>query len=97
MHLTPPPLLLPPPQYFLGKMGVVEDILLGPTSLLQAEGMAKWQEGKVFDLGDHPPRVSGIKVYQSDDDEAILELPMMWGASAQVGGGRGGPCGSSGE
>jgi hypothetical protein len=37
-----------------------------------------------LDLGPYPPRFAGVKVYDTKDDEVIMEAPVQWGSSAKV-------------
>lgn len=37
-----------------------------------------------FTIGSHPPRLAGIKSYNTPDDEVMLETPIIWGSNSQV-------------
>ena len=37
-----------------------------------------------LDLGPHPMRLAGLKVYDTKDDEVIMEAPVQWGSSVKV-------------
>jgi hypothetical protein len=37
-----------------------------------------------LDLGPLPLRLAGIKVYDTKDDEVILEAPVQWGSAVKV-------------
>lgn len=71
----------------LGKIpalgGVLQDITLGGHSLLDADHRdAVWERAsKELHLGDHPVRVAGMKVYETNEDTCILETPLMWGGN----------------
>eukprot|EP00879_Flechtneria_rotunda_P030315 GHRR01032936.1.p1 GENE.GHRR01032936.1~~GHRR01032936.1.p1 ORF type:complete len:358 (+),score=59.35 GHRR01032936.1:742-1815(+) len=65
-------------------LGVVEDITLGPHSLMDAEHLDPHITEKYFTLGDHPIRVGGMKVYRTTEESCILEMPYIWGSSMAV-------------
>ena len=63
----------------------VEDIVLGTKSLRGSEDFSTWVGGaKVFDIGPVPPRLGGIKTYDTSDDEVMIEMPLMWGSQSKV-------------
>ena len=37
-----------------------------------------------LDLGDFPLRLAGLKVYDTKDDEVIIEAPVQWGSAVKV-------------
>ena len=37
-----------------------------------------------LDLGEFPLRLAGLKVYDTKDDEVILEAPVQWGSAVKV-------------
>ena len=37
-----------------------------------------------LDLGHLPLRLAGLKVYDTKDDEVILEAPIQWGSAVKV-------------
>lgn len=37
-----------------------------------------------LDLGQFPPRLAGVKVYDTKDDEVILEAPLQWGSAVKA-------------
>lgn len=37
-----------------------------------------------LDLGETPLRLAGIKVYNTKDDEVIMECPIQWGSLMKV-------------
>lgn len=37
-----------------------------------------------LDLGALPLRLAGLKVYDTKDDEVILEAPIQWGSAIKV-------------
>ena len=37
-----------------------------------------------LDLGDLPLRLAGLKVYDTKDDEVIIEAPIQWGSAIKV-------------
>lgn len=39
---------------------------------------------ELIDFGTKPMRVAGVKVYNSVDDEVIMETPLCWGSNARV-------------
>jgi hypothetical protein len=59
--IAPPPHTHTRPQLPLPG-GLIEDITLGGTSLLDAEHLDPHLLDKYFTLGDHPIRVAGMKV-----------------------------------
>lgn len=38
----------------------------------------------LLDLGTMPLKLGGVKVYDTRDDEVILEAPIMWGSDAKA-------------
>lgn len=39
---------------------------------------------ELIDFGTKPMTVGGVKVYYSQDDEVIMESPLIWGSNAAV-------------
>ena len=39
---------------------------------------------ELIDFGTKPLRVGGIKVYDTTDDEVIMETAVVWGSNARV-------------
>lgn len=39
---------------------------------------------EILDMGSQPPAIGGAKSYATNNDEAILEAPMLWGGDARV-------------
>ncbi len=37
-----------------------------------------------FTIGSVPPRIGGIKCYDTSDDEVVLEVPLVWGSNCTV-------------
>ncbi|KAI8467075.1 MAG: C2 domain-containing protein [Monoraphidium minutum] len=64
--------------------GIIEDITLGGTSLLDAEHLDPHFLDKYFTLGDTPVRVAGMKVYTTHEDNCTMEMPIMWGSAMAV-------------
>eukprot|EP00878_Enallax_costatus_P009636 GHUV01010067.1.p1 GENE.GHUV01010067.1~~GHUV01010067.1.p1 ORF type:complete len:515 (+),score=110.80 GHUV01010067.1:357-1901(+) len=64
-----------------GVSGIIDDITLGPYSLMDAEHLDPHITDKYFSLGDHPVRVAGMKVYQTTEDTCIFETPVIWGSN----------------
>ncbi|GBF88447.1 hypothetical protein Rsub_01160 [Raphidocelis subcapitata] len=62
----------------------IEDITLGPHSLLDAEHHDALFQGRAFSLGSFPIRVAGMKVYTTSEDSCIMEMPVMWGSNAAI-------------
>jgi hypothetical protein len=63
----------------------IEDITLGPTSLLDADHADRAAlASRLFTLGDRPIRVAGMKVYSTAEDACTLETPLMWGSKAAI-------------
>ena len=44
---------------------------------------------KLFTVGGVAPRIGGMRVVPTSDDEVLLETSMIWGSQAQVRGGEG--------
>ncbi len=49
---------------------------------LQCRSPGMWPQD--FTVGAVPPRLGGIKSYDTSDDEVILEVPLLWGSTCQV-------------
>ncbi|KAF8055094.1 SYT1 [Scenedesmus sp. PABB004] len=67
-----------------GVLGILDDITLGPYSLMDAEHLDPHITEKYFTLGNHPVRVAGMKVYHTNDDSCIIETPAIWGSNMVV-------------
>lgn len=39
---------------------------------------------EVFDLGDSPLRVAGLKRYSTSQDEVIVDMPVQWGSQVDI-------------
>lgn len=72
----------------------IEDIFLGQYSLRGAASpeLRKYLKGKMFTLGGHAPKMEGIRVIPTADDELMLDLTAVWGSSMQASGNRNLPC-----
>jgi hypothetical protein len=64
--------------------GILEDITIGPHSLLDAVHLDEHYFEKYLTLGEHPVRVAGMKVYKTSQDTCIFETPVMWGSKMVV-------------
>lgn len=64
----------------------IEDILLGQYSLRggATPELRKYLKNKAFTLGKQAPKVEGIRVIPTSDDELLLDLTAVWGSSMQV-------------
>lgn len=62
----------------------VDDIMLGPISLLDKAHPDGLSSDKKFKLGTKAIRLGGMKVYSTSEDEVILELPVLWGADNEI-------------
>lgn len=65
------------------KYAFIEDVVLGTQSMKDNESWETWIRDKDFTIGSIPPRVGGIKSYNTSDDEVILEIPFVWGANCK--------------
>uniref|UniRef100_A0A7S0S0C1 C2 domain-containing protein n=1 Tax=Chlamydomonas leiostraca TaxID=1034604 RepID=A0A7S0S0C1_9CHLO len=66
------------------KFAFIEDIVLGTQSLKKPEeAWAAWVKDKDFDIGKIPPRMGGVKSYNTSDDEVVIETPLVWGSDCQ--------------
>lgn len=65
-------------------LALLDDITLGPYSIMDAEHLHPHIAEKYFTLGDHPTRVAGMKVYTTAEDSTIMEMPVVWGSNAVV-------------
>lgn len=63
-------------------LAILDDITLGPYSIMDAEHLHPHITEKYFTLGDFPVRVAGMKVYHTADETCILETPVVWGSNA---------------
>ncbi|KAG2431308.1 hypothetical protein HYH02_013439 [Chlamydomonas schloesseri] len=69
-----------------GKFAFVEDIFLGPHSLKHGKIDLKtnpFLADKLFTVGAVAPRIGGMRVVPTADDEVLLETSMIWGSQAQ--------------
>jgi hypothetical protein len=73
-------------------MAFIEDIVLGSQSM-HPDGVSgdntlrdysKWVKDKSFHMGTIAPRVGGIKVYETSEDEVVMEVPLIWGGNMKV-------------
>ncbi|KAG2430443.1 hypothetical protein HXX76_009966 [Chlamydomonas incerta] len=68
------------------KFAFVEDIFLGPHSLKHGKIDLKtnpFLADKLFTVGGVAPRIGGMRVVPTSDDEVLLETSMIWGSQAQ--------------
>lgn len=68
------------------QLSFVEDIVFG-TDAMHPSGVkdfSKWVKDKVFTVGSIPPRVGGIKLYDTSEDEVIIEVPLLFGSNVKV-------------
>ncbi|PNW75817.1 hypothetical protein CHLRE_12g559450v5 [Chlamydomonas reinhardtii] len=68
------------------KYAFVEDIFLGPHSLKHGKIDLKtnpFLADKLFTVGGVAPRIGGMRVVPTSDDEVLLETSMIWGSQAQ--------------
>eukprot|EP00882_Tetradesmus_deserticola_P015191 GHRQ01016176.1.p1 GENE.GHRQ01016176.1~~GHRQ01016176.1.p1 ORF type:complete len:457 (+),score=182.70 GHRQ01016176.1:470-1840(+) len=63
-------------------LSLIDDITLGPYSIMDADHLDPHIADKYFTLGDHPIRVAGMKVYSTAEDTCIMEMPLIWGSNA---------------
>mmetsp|Transcript_9432 Transcript_9432/g.22710 ORF Transcript_9432/g.22710 Transcript_9432/m.22710 type:complete len:583 (-) Transcript_9432:189-1937(-) len=47
-------------------------------------GVLEALDVECFDLGDRPIRIGGIKVYETNEDEVIIEAPILWGSNSTI-------------
>ncbi|KAG2484002.1 hypothetical protein HYH03_017169 [Edaphochlamys debaryana] len=67
------------------KFPFVEDIFLGPHSLATGKVDLRpnpWLADKLFNLGATAPRIGGMRVVPTADDEVLMETSMIWGSQA---------------
>ncbi|WIA39496.1 hypothetical protein OEZ86_005594 [Tetradesmus obliquus] len=65
-----------------GVLSLIDDITLGPYSIMDADHLDPHIADKYFTLGEHPVRVAGMKVYSTAEDTCIMEMPLIWGSNA---------------
>lgn len=65
------------------KFKFIEDIVLGTASMRDAGTWESWIKDKDFTIGTIPPRIGGIKCYDTSHDEVILEIPLVWGSNCK--------------
>ncbi|EFJ52270.1 hypothetical protein VOLCADRAFT_86525 [Volvox carteri f. nagariensis] len=68
------------------KYAFVEDIFLGPNSLRHGKVDTKknpFLADKVFTVGQVAPRLGGMRVVPTADDEVLLETSLIWGSEAK--------------
>ncbi|MEW5299187.1 MAG: hypothetical protein WDW36_002226 [Sanguina aurantia] len=67
------------------KYSFVDDIILGSGLSLKGSAdlsqLASFTAGKQFSTGSVAPRIGGLKIYTSTDDEVTLEIPILWGSN----------------
>lgn len=54
------------------------------TEQVRKIGVLEAIDMECLDLGTRPIRIGGIKVYETNEDEVILEAPILWGSNAKI-------------
>mmetsp|Transcript_21148 Transcript_21148/g.58683 ORF Transcript_21148/g.58683 Transcript_21148/m.58683 type:complete len:654 (+) Transcript_21148:121-2082(+) len=63
---------------------VAKEMVPHLSKAVQQVGVLEALEIECLDLGNRPIRIGGIKVYETNEDEVILEAPILWGSNAKI-------------